>query len=362
MPAVKALELADHLAQGDLKPVYALVGDDAPLMSESVSLLRQAVDRPEFPGSSIRDLEDPPAPSAVFDELRTLPFMGTPGVRLVIVRAGDQFMADHGEAILTYLEKPSPTGVLVLCHRPPDDRKGRQAETDAAPKEQADKEKKAAKLAKELTKVIGRIGMVVDCARATWASAKDWLREKARAEGKTFTPAAADALVEAAGADPVALRGELEKLIAFVGDERTVTERDVEDVVPQSRSRSIFELSDAIARSDAARALALGERLLLRGEGPEEIIAFLARQTRRLAQVKMMLDGGATEKQIAREMFKGRDFAARKEVAAARRLTDEWFARQTAVLAEADVYAKTTSVQAKEQGVWISALLARLCQ
>ena len=362
MPAVKALEFAAHLEQGDLKPVYALVGDDGALISESISLIKAAVDKPEFPGTLISDLEDPPAPSDVFDELRTLPFMGTPGVRLLIVRAGDQFIATHGEAILAYLGRPSPTGVLVLCRRPPKDGKERPAQTDAAANEQEDREKKAAKLAKELTKLIGRIGLVVDCTRPTWATVKDWLRTEARAEGKTFTPAAVDALLEAVGPDLVALRGELEKTILFVGDERTVTERAVEELAPQSRSRSIFELSDAIARSDAASALGLGERLLLRGERPEGIIAFLGRQTRKLAQVKTMLERDANQKEIARELFKGRDFAARKAVAAARNLTDEWFARQMEVLAAADAYVKTTSVQAREQGVWISALLTRLCQ
>ena len=335
MPAVKALEFAKHLEQAPPKPVYALVGNDEALTSESIHLIKAAVEKPELPGTLTKELDERPPPSAVFDELRTLPLMGIPGMRLVIVRAADEFIGAHSKAILAYLDRPSRTGVLVLCCKDMDVRS-------------------------KLAKAIERIGLILDCSTPKWAGAKDWLRTKAHTEGKTFTPAAIDALLVAVGPNLVALRSELEKLILYVGDKTTITERDIEELVPQSRSRSIFELSDAIARADAATVLKLGEGLLLRGESLERIIAFLGRQTRKLARLKRMLATGAREREIGRELNMPA-FAIRKSAGRAKILTDEWFARQMRILAAADEELKTTSVQAAEQRVWLSGLLTRLC-
>lgn len=356
MPAAKAAELADHLEQEGLRPVYALVGEDEALISESISLLKAAVEKPELPGSSVQDMDGLPEPSAVFDELRTLPFMGTPGVRLVIVRAGTQFIASHGAAIVAYLARPSRTGVLVLCRGP--------QETPKRATKSSDEDKSrgpAVDIAKKVAKAVGQAGLIVDCSPPKWASAKNWLRTEAHRAGKTVTPAAADALLEAVGPDLMALRRELEKLLLYAVAEKTINERHVEEIVPQSRSRSIFELSDAVARREVAKALSLGQHLLLSGETPEGIIAFLARQLRKLSDVKRLAERGADQKEIARELFRGMDFAARKAVQSVRSLDQDWFARRVEILAAADENLKTTSVQTREQLVWFSSLLAELC-
>ncbi len=336
MPQLKALQFGEHLKEGRLKPVYGFVGDDEALVSECVSRIRQAAERPDLPGSITRDLDGIPEPRDVFDELRTQPFMGMEGVRLVIVREGDEFLSAHGDSLRQYLNAPSSAGVLVLCCGKLDGRTG-------------------------VAKAIERTGLIVDCSRMRWQDARHWLDGEARKTGKTLTPRAVSALVEAVGPNLSALRLELEKLVLYVGDEPTIAERDVEEVTCTSRPRSIFELSDAIARSDAAEALRLGEGLLLRGERPEGIVGFLGRRTRTLWQVKRMLEGGAGPKEIARELGM-KDYAAEKSVQAARRLGEERSARLIELLAQADVELKTTSLQSRDSGVWLSSFLSRLCQ
>ncbi len=336
MAAMKALRFDAHVHDGDLLPVYALVGEDDALVSSCIASLKNAVERPELPGSMTTDLDGEPEPREVFDELRTQPFMAMAGRRLVIVRRGGQFVTRNGEALKEYLGAPSPSAVLVLCAEKLD---GRTA----------------------AVKAISRVGAAVDCSRIRWQDARDWVNAEARRMGRTLTPRAASALVEAVGPNVAGLRQELEKLILYAGEESTIEERDVEAVVPGSRARSIFELSDAIARADAGEAMRLGEQMLLRGERLEGIVAFLANRTRMLWQTRRLLDAGTARGDVAKALGVP-DFVAGRAMESARKLPDGWFQRRMRLLAEADVELKTTSIQSREHGVWLGALLARLCQ
>ena len=82
MPALKALELEDHIADVSGAPVCVLTGGDDALRSRSVRMLAAADD---LPGTTVRRFEDVPDARDVFDELRTVPFLGMEGRRVVIV-------------------------------------------------------------------------------------------------------------------------------------------------------------------------------------------------------------------------------------------------------------------------------------
>ena len=336
MAPIKALRFDAHVQEGSLFPVYALVGEDEALMSRCVAVLKDAVERPDLPGSMTTDLDGDPEPREVFDELRTQPFMGMAGVRLVIVRGGGKFVTRSEEALKEYLDAPSPSAVLVLCAEKLDGRKA-------------------------VTKAISRSGQMVDCSRIRWQEARDWLNAEARRMGRTLTPRATSALVASVGPNVAGLRQELEKLVLYAGEESTIEEKDVEAVVPESRALSIFELSDAIARADAGEAMRLGEQMLLRGERLEGIVAFLANRIRLLWQTRRLLDAGTAHRDVAKALGVS-DFVAGRAVESARGLSGPWFQRRMGLLAEADVELKTTSIQSREHGVWLGAFLARLCQ
>ena len=56
------------------------------------------------------------------------------------------------------------------------------------------------------------------------------------------------------------------------------------------------------------------------------------------------------------------EWAVEKASLAVRDLPEAWFAREVAMLAEADVELKSTSLPAREHATWLSAFLVRLCQ
>jgi DNA polymerase-3 subunit delta len=73
--------------------------------------------------------------------------------------------------------------------------------------------------------------------------------------GYTIDPAAARLLAARAGADIVTLRGDLDRLMLYVGDRRAIDLRDVQDVVSGETLQDQWALADAIVQRDARRAL-----------------------------------------------------------------------------------------------------------
>jgi DNA polymerase-3 subunit delta len=336
MPTLRALELETQLDWIAASPVCALVGEDEAQVGRSLQLLQHAAAPLDQPGSIVRRLEGEVAPHEVFDELRTIPFMGLAGRRVVIVEDGASFLKRHGDRLLSYLENPTATATLVLCVR------------------KLDRRTKAAK-------AIAAVGAVVECARLKWTEAQTWLRAEAERMGKELHPRAAAALVEAVGPNLLALRTELDKLAAYCAGQESIPEEAVAEVVAHGRTRSVFDLADAVARGDAAEALRLTGRLLLAGERRESIIWLLARQVRRLWMVLRLRRQKTSEGEIARQLGM-QDWMVRRAAQAGDGLSDEWFSRRLQLLSDADYESKTQSLRAGEEGVWLENLMARLLE
>ncbi len=336
MATVSALALekqADRLAEAT---ACALVGDDATLVRRCLGIVRNALTPADQPGSSVREFEDQPEPRQIFDELQTIPFMGMRGRRVVVIRNADAFVRANGERLTAYLEKPVPTSALVLCLTKLDGRT-------------------------KVAKLLASKGVVVDCSSPRWREAEGWARAKASELGLKLTPRAAQSLMEAIGPNVVALGNELDKLAAYTGSNGTVTERDVEELVPAGRARRVFDLTDAVASGDAGQAMRLCGRLLLRGESREGLVALLGRQIRQQWQVKRLKDTGATEKEIQRELDL-HPYVVSKSLKLVAGVSEARFARQLQRLSDADYESKVASLRATEERVWLENLLASLCE
>ncbi|MFO7957561.1 MAG: DNA polymerase III subunit delta [Candidatus Brocadiia bacterium] len=336
MPKVKALRLEQHLEESGPAPAYGLHGDDEALLARGLNLLLHTLVPDDQPGGTVRTFREAPEPAAVFDELRTIPFMGMEGRRVVVVEDGDAFAKDNADRIAAYLERPAESGILILCF------------------DRADFRTKA-------VKAIASAGVMVDCSRVRWRDAENWVRSRARELGKKITPRAASALVEALGPNLMALGNELEKLVLFCEPEDTVDMRAVEEAGVRGREQSIFELGTAVSQGDGAEATKLCERLLLRGEALEAIIAVLARQVRNLWQIKRLKQDGASQNQIAGKLGLP-SFVVRRDLRTAAGLPDRWFRERLSALSEADYELKTTSLRSGEERVWVESLVARLCE
>ncbi|MFI5274745.1 MAG: DNA polymerase III subunit delta [Ktedonobacterales bacterium] len=149
------------------------------------------------------------------------------------------------------------------------------------------------------------------------AQLEDWLARRARALGVQLAPDAASALATEIGENPRLLASELEKLRTYAGEGGTIRIEDVRALTPASRQSRVFDLTDALARRDRKRALALLHELLASGESPLGIVALTAFTTRSLLQVKSLAERGMRAPQIAQTVGMA-PFVAEKSLASAR--------------------------------------------
>lgn len=118
-------------------------------------------------------------------------------------------------------------------------------------------------------------GIVIDCSVAGGSGAaaqteqKEILREMMQ---KTLTelqkkiePRAVEMFFERVGFHPVAVVVETEKLAHCIGDRPTITEIDVEEMVSRNREDALYELTDALGKRQADRALTILSHLLEQG-------------------------------------------------------------------------------------------------
>ncbi len=336
MPTLRALELDARIDELATLPVCAVVGEDESLAARSMLALEHAAAPMEQPGSTVRRVAGKSDAHEAFDELRTIPFMGMAGRRVVVVEDGTAWLKTHTDRVVEWLAAPVPSSTLII----------------RVPK--LDKRRK-------LYKALSKAGLVVECNRLRWNEAKQWADTVARGLGKKLAPRAVSALIEAVGVNVLAIETELEKLAAFVGEERTISERAVGEIVAHGRARSVFDMVNAVGAANLSEALHLCGDLLLRGERREVIIALLARQVRQLWSVKRLLDQHVGLRDAARQL-RMQEWMVERAARTCRNLPETWFMRQLELLADADYESKTTSLHANEEAVWMEATLARLCR
>jgi len=227
----------------DVKPIYAVSGDDAYLRDESIRAIgRLAVGGGEGETAVSRVAGDHAKLADVLDEVRTLPFLAK--CRVVVVDNADPFVTAFRKELEAYAEKPSRSGVLILS---------------------AKSWPGSTKLAKQVDKV----GLAIECKTPDERDLPAWLIELAKARGKTKLDAdAARLLVDLVGAEVGLLASEVDKLIVYVGDRGQIRREDVAKMVGSGRIEKIFAVVDAATTGNGRAAIEDLDHLLASGTTP----------------------------------------------------------------------------------------------
>ena len=156
---------------------------------------------------------------------------------------------------------------------------------------------------KSLYKVIVEKGLAVDCSvpkgenwadrQAQGAILAEQMKTVLTPYGKTMDKAAFQKLVDVTGFDLRMFAGNLEKLVQYVGDRKTIAVEDIESALPRTRLDPIFELTNAVTDRNYDSASFFLKSLLSRGFFPLQIIAAIINQTRKILVVKDFLDSPA---------------------------------------------------------------------
>jgi len=228
-------------AEGQLRPLYLLVGEERRFESDVVSALRNAATKGGVPGlnedqmqAQERDVDD------VLSAARTLPMMAKR--RFVLVRGlehwepregseGKEKAKDPFERLLEYAQKPSPSTTLVLVGSKLDKRR-------------------------RLVTAARKDGWLVSCDALSRADLPVWIERAAKERGNSLAPGVADLIAELAGPELGGVADALERCCLYAGAAKPVTEDVVAECVVRLRATTVWELVNAVGRRDSGAALA----------------------------------------------------------------------------------------------------------
>ncbi len=304
MVAVKAHQAQAFLNSPDPKIRAVLFfGSDVGLVSERAQLLAKAsVSRFNPPGELLRlddtDLETDPDRLAV--ELGTVPMFGGP--KIIRIAASRRVTA---ASLKPLIEGHPPEGMLIVeaGNLKPDDSLRALFEKSAG-------------------------AAAVACYADAEQDLDVLVRQMVQEAGSTITADARHALVNRLGADRALSRGEIEKLLIFVGERRDISIEDVEAVVGDVSELALERVTFAAASGQVSRAINECGRAVSSGESSQAIIAAMQRHFQRLHRVRAAVDKGGTLDDALRQMrpplhFKQKDaFAAQCRLWTTPRLSD----------------------------------------
>jgi DNA polymerase III delta subunit len=210
-------------------------------------------------------------------------------------------------------------------------------------------------LAKLTEAVKARGGEAVERLAPRRGELQAWIRRHATELELAIEPRAAAVLAERIGgavAETDVERGEqtrmadgeLRKLATYAGG-RPISAEDVELLVADTRPASLFAITNAIDRRDAARASTAVDRALADGQPVLRILGALQGRVSDLIVARDLAARGAAPTEITRRVGRGNARMAERLVEAARRYSDEELQRMLIGLFEADLAIKSNTME-----------------
>ena len=277
MAAIPAKDVDGFVARPyPRRPIVLVYGSDLGLVRERVdTLLQGAGGDASDPFSAVTIEGDILAgdPGRLADEARAIGLFG--GRRLVHIRAGGRSFAD---ALTSLLADPPQDAFIVI---------------------EAGDLKKGAPLRK-----------LVEASQAAVAlpSYQDDERRVTRLVETTLTSAgltidadARDTLVSLLGADRMASRSELEKLVLYVGDKKRVEFADVLAAIADSSTLALDDVVDAAAAGDSVEAVAAFAKARAEGIPASVVIGAAIRHIATLHRLSLRVARGERPSRIVTE-------------------------------------------------------------
>jgi DNA polymerase-3 subunit delta len=285
------IKIISELKSGRIRPVYLLYGEETYLTRQIEKILVEMVLNPDERETCLTVLENDPSPAYLAGLIETAPFFG--GRNVIIIRETSLFKPRKGaaESADNNQDKDGSKDQLIsMMQNIPD--YSLVIFTTAG---KTDKRRK-------LYKVIEQQGAVVELSPPKAKEARMWVTEKLEALSKKMAPDAMEYFLGILSMTPKISIGmihhELDKIAVYVGVNRTITLRDLTDIMASLPEVNIFEMTEALSRKDIKIALQLLRTQLSAGEPPIKIVGLLAFHVRRIWQVKELANTGKGSKDI----------------------------------------------------------------
>jgi DNA polymerase III subunit delta len=321
MKTLSRTELERSLREG-LRPLYLLLGTEVYLRRVAAqSITEAALSRTlvrEFNESAFSLLSDPIQSAIAAAE--QLPMMSDR--RVVRIRDFAKLRDADEDVLISYLNNPAPSTVMILIAN------------------ELDKRKKS-------TKVLLDASTVVEFLPLKDAEAKAWAKTRLKELQVTTDEQVLSEIVRLVGTDVQTLSNELDKLASAAAGTGRITQALVDELIGRSRELSNFELGDHLLAGNRKRALETLHRLLEDGAEPVMLVGLIAGNYHRLALGKHLLARGGRE-----EVFRNVSLPPFKRdsyITTLQRSTAAKIARGIQLTAAADLAIKTSQATPRLQ-------------
>ncbi|MEI8365626.1 MAG: DNA polymerase III subunit delta [Parachlamydiaceae bacterium] len=154
-------------------------------------------------------------------------------------------------------------------------------------------------------KKMEKVGVILDVAEEKpWEREKivaDWLYNEAAKLGKQFSQQLCQLLIKQLGTDQNLLKTELEKLVCFVGERKTISQQDIAAISSAANLDNGWQLGEAIFRRDTIAALRISKGLLDDGVALIALLRQIRSQFQTEFQVCSILMHGGGAAEVAKE-------------------------------------------------------------
>ena len=245
------------------KPVCYFFGEEDYLVEEALEDIKKKTLTKGFESMNCQVFEAADGdPADIIAAALTLPAFSN--LRLVIVKGAESMKAAKCKEFLGYLKEPSPSTCLVFS-----------AASDKKPDRDS-----------EFFKLLMSKGYAKEFRMLKENELVAWIKKYAVSAGKEIKDGAAFKLVNIAGARLRNIKEEMEKIITFIGENKTIEEGDVAACALEVRDDTAFDLTNAIGKKDMAGAMTILARL---DDEAVAIIGAIGWQMRTLGRLKALL-------------------------------------------------------------------------
>jgi DNA polymerase-3 subunit delta len=230
--ATQAKEIVKNIKQGTIAPIYFLMGEEAFYIDAISDYIEKTILAEEEKGFNQmvlygRDVSI----DDIVSNAKRYPMMAE---RQVVIVKEAQDLSRTIENLVSYVENPQPTTVLVICYK--------YKKLDAR---------------KKLSKAVKKAGVLFESKKLYENKIPDWIQSTLASKGYTITPKAAQMLTEFLGTDLGKIHNELQKLQLIIPAGAQVTPQIVEENIGISKDFNNFELQKAIGERDIKKAFAI---------------------------------------------------------------------------------------------------------
>lgn len=303
--------LNQDIKTGQFHHMYLLYGEEAYLRISFRNKLKDAIAGDDdmncnsFSGKNIDLL-------AVKDIAETLPFFAER--RLILIEDSGLFKSAN-EDWVKFVENLSESTCLIFVETEVDKRN-------------------------KLYKKVSTLGYGVCFTRQTEEQLGKWILSLLKQQNMKITKEALEALLDRTGTDMEYIKNETNKLISYCMGREGITAKDVEAVCSERLENRVFQMIEAMAAGQEAKALSLYYDLLALKEPSMRILYLIARQMNQLLLVREMSAGGSSRDQVAAAL-KLKPFIAGKLTGQARAFTVEQLKEYVKLCVEAEESVKT---------------------